>query len=105
MTAPLLMGAAGGGSPSLISMTTLLEVIGWPLLKLLAWTEAWLGSITSQVLKLPSTKSERVAVGDCEERVSARKLEKQPLRPRPVRLMPSSRNSPAWGWCWPLLFT
>src|SRR5262245_21482366 len=54
--------------------------------------------------KLPSTKSERVAVGDWEERVSARKEEKQPSRPRAVRSTPSSRNSPAAGWLWPLLF-
>src|SRR6478672_5223088 len=43
------------------------------------------------------TKSERVAVGDCEDRVSARKLEKQLPRPRELRLTPSSRNSPAAG--------
>src|ERR671923_1639238 len=53
--------------------------------------------------KLPTTKSERVAVGDWDERVSARKLEKQPLRPRAVRSTPSSRNSPAAGWWAPLL--
>src|SRR5215472_343856 len=35
--------------------------------------------------KLPRTKSESVAVGDCEERVSARKEEKQPWSPRAVR--------------------
>src|SRR5713226_6224953 len=54
--------------------------------------------------KLPTTKSESVAVGLWEERVSARKLEKQPLRPRAVRSTPSSRNSPAAGCVWPLLF-
>src|SRR2546423_10426163 len=47
--------------------------------------------------KLPITKSERVAVGLCDERVSARKLEKQPPRPSAVRSTPSSRNSPAAG--------
>src|SRR5215475_2963478 len=82
-------------------MTAWLEVIGSiPS----AWTVAVLGSVAMQVLKLPSTKSESVAVGLCDERVSARKVEKQPCRPRPVRLTPSSRNSPACGWCWPLLF-
>src|SRR4051794_32213549 len=54
--------------------------------------------------KLPITKSERVAVGLCDERVSARKLEKQPSRPSAVRSTPSSRNSPAAGWFAPLLF-
>src|SRR5262245_23545753 len=54
--------------------------------------------------KLPSTKSDKVAVGDCEERVSARNAEKQPSRPRAVRSTPSSRNSPAAGLVWPLLF-
>src|SRR5438552_6483835 len=53
--------------------------------------------------KLPITKSERVAVGDCDERVSARKLEKQPCKPRAVRSTPSSRNSPAAGCVAPLL--
>src|SRR5215475_11137497 len=75
-------------------MTAWLEVIGSiPS----AWTVAVLGSVAMQVLKLPSTKSESVAVGLCDERVSARKLEKQPCRPRAVRLMPSSRNSPGAG--------
>src|SRR5262249_37424131 len=54
--------------------------------------------------KLPRTKSDKVAVGLCEERVSAMKLAKQPSRPRAVRSTPSSRNSPAAGWDWPLLF-
>src|SRR5438128_12467218 len=53
--------------------------------------------------KLPRTKSERVAVGDCEERVSARKLEKHPCRPKAVRSTPSSRNSPGAGLEAPLL--
>src|SRR5215212_1818098 len=52
----------------------------------------------------PMTKSDSVAVGLCEERVSARKLEKQPWRPSAVRSTPSSRNSPAAGWFAPLLF-
>src|SRR5262249_37849697 len=54
--------------------------------------------------KLPSTKSDRVAVGLCDDRVSARKLVKQPSMPSAVRSTPSSRNSPAAGWFWPLLF-
>src|SRR5947208_12716234 len=67
-----------------------------------AWTVAVLGSASEQLLNGPSTKSESVAVGLWEERVSARKLEKQPPRPRPLRLMPSSRNSP-WAGCVSLL--
>src|SRR5262249_18016842 len=60
---------------------------------------------TAQRLKAPTTKSDRVAVGDCDDRVSARKLEKQPPpRPSAVRSTPSSRNSPAAGWLAPLLF-
>src|SRR5262245_1476117 len=47
--------------------------------------------------KLPIVKSESVAVGDCDERVSAIKVAKQPSRPNAVRSMPSSRNSPAIG--------
>src|SRR5262249_31201750 len=86
--------AASCECPSVISMMTSLEVIGWPLLKLSAMTEAWLGSCASQVSKLPRTKSESVAVGLWEERVSARKVEKQAFRPREVRFTPSSRNSP-----------
>src|SRR5262249_30005184 len=39
-----------------------------------------------------------------DERVSAMKLAKQPLRPSAVRSTPSSRNSPCAGWLWPLLF-
>src|SRR5262245_9686368 len=54
--------------------------------------------------KLPTTKSDRVAVGLWEERVSAMKLAKQPLRPRAVRSTPSSRNSPCAGRDSPLLF-
>src|SRR4051794_654719 len=54
--------------------------------------------------KLPATKSDRVAVGDWDDRVSARKAEKQPSSPRAVRSTPSSRNSPAAGACAPLLF-
>src|SRR5437667_1428940 len=54
--------------------------------------------------KLPVTKSDSVAVGDCEERVSARNAEKQPPKPRAVRSTPSSRNSPAAGCEAPLLF-
>src|SRR5262245_31154023 len=54
--------------------------------------------------RLPTTKSERVAVGDCEERVSARKLAKQPFRPRAVRSTPTSRDSPAAGFVSLLLF-
>src|SRR5207249_3657550 len=74
--------------------TTWLEVIGAiPS----AWTVAVLGRSSRQVLKLPITKSESVAVGLCDERVSARKLEKQLPRPRAVRFTPSSRNSPGAG--------
>src|SRR5262245_42248202 len=54
--------------------------------------------------KLPITKSDRVAVGLWEERVSAMKLEKQPSSPRAVRSTPSSRHSPAAGLVAPLLF-
>src|SRR5678815_3932941 len=54
--------------------------------------------------KLPITKSDKVAVGDCDERVSARKLAKQPSIPRALRSTPTSRNSPAAGCVWPLLF-
>src|SRR5262245_2041245 len=54
--------------------------------------------------RLPITKSESVAVGLWEERVSARKLAKRPSRLRAVRSAPSSRNSPAAGWVWPVLF-
>src|SRR5690242_19400695 len=50
------------------------------------------------------TKSERIAVGLCDERVSAIKVEKQPWRPSAVRSTPSSRNSPAAGIFEPLLF-
>ena len=42
-----------------------------------ACTVAVLGRLRVQVSKLPTTKSERVAVGLWEERVSGRKLEKQ----------------------------
>src|SRR5262249_53288703 len=67
-------------------------------------TPANCGAARLQSGKLPTTKSDRVAVGDCDERVSARKLVKQPSRRRAVRSIPSSRNSPAAGWLWPLLF-
>src|SRR5262245_13704166 len=68
-----------------------------------ASTVAALGRSNRQVLKLPITKSERVAVGCCEDRVSARKLEKQPPSPSAVRSTPSSRNSPGAGpVLWPL---
>src|SRR5262249_49928624 len=47
--------------------------------------------------KLPSTKSFRVALVDCEERVSARKVEKHsPAIPRLVASMPPSYSSPGW---------
>src|SRR5262245_65342268 len=54
--------------------------------------------------KLPITKSDSVAVGLWDERVSAMKLAKQPSCPRAVRSTPSSRNSPAAGLMAPLLF-
>src|SRR5262245_59338217 len=69
-----------------------------------AWRWAVLGSGNSQFSKLPITKSESVAVGLAEERVSARKLAKQLPRPRELRFTPSSRNSPAAGPLAPLLF-
>src|SRR5256885_16881636 len=50
------------------------------------------------------TKSDSVAVGLCDERVSARKLEKHPWSPSAVRSPPSSKNSPAAGCPAPLLF-
>src|SRR4051812_3864872 len=62
-----------------------------------ARTVAVFGRSSRQVLKLPITKSDSVAVGLWLERVSARKLEKQPPNPRAVRFTPSSRNSPAAG--------
>src|SRR5262245_40182609 len=68
-----------------------------------AETVALLGRSSSQVLKLPNAKSDRVEVVDWEERVSARKLEKQAPRPRALRLTPTSRNSPAAGPVFPLL--
>src|SRR5262245_10578847 len=46
------------------------------------------------VVNLPITKSERVALSDAEERVSATKLERSFGRPRAVRSMPPSKNSP-----------
>src|SRR5437879_13624057 len=46
-----------------------------------------------QVLKLPSAKSFRTALADCEERVSAMKVEMHsPPRPIAVRSMPPSKN-------------
>src|SRR5204863_7787517 len=91
---PRAAGNCGWEWPSTMVMTTWLEVIG-PMPS--ACTVAVLGKSSRQVLKLPITKSDNVAVGDCEERVSARKLEKQLPRPRAVRLTPSSRNSPGAG--------
>src|SRR4051812_15602363 len=80
--------------PSTMVMTTRLDVIGAiPS----ALTVAVFGRSRRQVLKLPITKSESVAVGLWLERVSAMKLEKQPPKPRAVRFTPSSRNSPAAG--------
>ena len=49
------------------------------MLKLSALTLAVLGRVALQVLKLPNVKSESVAFGVCDERVSAKKLEKQSL--------------------------
>src|SRR5262245_38988826 len=66
-----------------------------------AWTVAALGSSNRQGLKLPITKSDSVAVGLWLERVSARKFEKHPPRPRALKFTPSSRNSPGAG---PLLW-
>src|SRR5262249_29146117 len=61
---------------------------------LVALRWAVLSRSNSQVGNAPTTKSERVALVLVEARVSARKLAKQELRPRAVRLMPTSRNSP-----------
>ena len=50
----------------------------------------------SQKENWPRTKSESVELGSCEDRVSARKVEKQPVsRPRAVRSMPPSYRAPA----------
>src|SRR6516165_4523622 len=82
-------------------MSTWLEVMGptWTTggPGMLYDSDAWFGSCKLQVSKLPSTKSDSVAVGLCEERVSPRKVEKQVGRPRALRFTPSSRNSPACG--------
>src|SRR5262245_4511666 len=87
--------------PSVIVMITWLDVIsGIPS----AWTVAVLGRGNEQVLKLPITKSDSVAVGLWDDRVSAMKFEKQPPRPRAVRSTPSSSNSPAAGLVCLLLF-
>src|SRR5262249_39129286 len=94
IAAPPPTDAACTASPSVTVMRTSLEVIGG---RPSASPVARLGSSSLQVLKLPITKSERVAVGLCEERVSAKKLEKQPPSPSAVRSTPSSRNSPAAG--------
>src|SRR5262249_19091173 len=53
--------------------------------------------------KLWKPKSESVAVGDVEERVSPSKVEKQPTLPpsRAVRSTPTSRNSPCAAWLLP----
>src|SRR3954451_24633668 len=69
-----------------------------------AFTVAVFGKSSRQLLKLPTTKSDSVAVGLWLERVSAMKLEKHPPRPSAVRLTPSSRNSPAAGPLFLLLF-
>src|SRR5215475_14132435 len=96
--APGPADVAWSESPSLMVTVTWLEVIGTPLLKLSAWTVAVLVRTTSHVWKFgPSTKSDSVADGLVDERVSARKLVKQALRPREVRLTPTSRNSPWVG--------
>src|SRR5262249_42596936 len=68
---------------------------------LLAETEAVLGSVTMHPGNVPTTKSERVELGFAEARVSARKLEKQEVKPRLVRFMPISRNSPGKAWLCP----
>src|SRR5262249_36835487 len=81
-SAPGPLDVAWSACPSVMVMMTVEEVIGWPLLKLSALTLAVLLRVTWQVWKFgPSTKSESVADGLCEERVSARKLVKQGLRP------------------------
>src|SRR5262249_55474244 len=85
VAAPGPLEVASRPAPSVMVRTTALEVIGWPLLKLDAETWAVLDRVTRQVSKFgPSTKSDSVADGLCEERVSARKLVKQALRPRDV---------------------
>src|SRR5436190_7728244 len=95
------MLATMSSCPSSMVMMTWLEVIGaMPS----ALTVAVFGRSIRQVLKLPITKSDKVAVGLWLERVSAMKLEKQPPRPRALRFTPSSRNSPAAGLVAPLLF-
>src|SRR5258706_14773867 len=77
--------------PATIVMIPWLEVIGSiPS----ALTVAVFGRSRRQVLKLPITKSDSVAVGLFDESVSARKLEKQPPSPSELRLTPSSKNSP-----------
>src|SRR5437867_1784940 len=86
-----------GATPVLLTLT--LKVSGSPTLLRVAL----LLPSTLHSGKLPMTKSESVAVGDCDERVSARKEEKQPCRPRAVRSTPSSRNSPCAGLVSPLL--
>src|SRR5262245_4229050 len=86
--------SASASCPSVIVITTSFEVIGgMPS----AETVALLGRSSRQVLKLPITKSDRVAVGLWDDRVSAMKLAKQLPRPSAVRSTPSSRNSPAAG--------
>src|SRR5262245_16525343 len=102
------MEAAAVESPSLTMIVTWLEVIGpmWTTggPRMSPWTDAPLGSCRLQVLKLPITKSDSVAVGLCDERVSAMKLAKQSPSPSAERFTPSSRNSPAAGCVLPLLF-
>src|SRR5262249_14658580 len=91
---------------SVTVITTWLELIGWPLLKLEAETLAMLGSGRTWVTKtVPSAKSESVDCGLVEERVSAMKLAKRELRHSAVRFTPTSRNSPVSGCVEPFLLT
>ena len=60
----------------------------------------WLVVIVAEHrLNVPEAKSDSVAVVDCDERVSARKLEKHVSpNPRSVRSRPPSKNVPVPNW-------
>src|SRR5262249_34652668 len=94
MAVPAPLPCAVGICAMPVGVTVMVALAGGGEVALSAGTVAVLGRTNTQPGSVPTTKSERVALRLCEERVSATKLAKQELRPRAVRLTPSSRNSP-----------
>src|SRR5262245_20895841 len=75
-------------------VTWTVNVMVSPTLGVVLLTDLVTARSAEKVVNLPKTKSESVEVSDVDERDSTTKLERCVGKPRAVRSMPPSKNSP-----------